>query len=213
MSTRIYLPSSGLAPISPAFGAWATTTSADRVAAVLTRVFSPMISKVSGTPAINTTALDRQYVFGPIAAQTINGNIKGQVRCLRTAIGTAPVTAMSIRVVKPDGTDRGILLAITAGITAINTSLRNINFLTSTALSSVIAVSGDYLVIEYGVSCGATARSITCSFGDDSSTDLPEDNTTTTANNPWIEFSQTILLPVSTVTGVSSMTGVQSITF
>jgi hypothetical protein len=57
----------------------------------------------------------------------------------------------------------------------------------------VVCEDGDRLVVEFG---GGRALSWTgdfaISFGDNSGTDLPEDDTTTAANNPWLEFSMTI---------------------
>ena len=53
-----------------------------------------------------------------------------------------------------------------------------------TGASSVAVTAGDYLVIEAGFrSATGTSRNISISYGDDSGTDLAEDDTTTTANN------------------------------
>ena len=45
MATRIYLPQTGAAPITPAFGTWTELTGADRIAGVATRIGSAMTSK------------------------------------------------------------------------------------------------------------------------------------------------------------------------
>lgn len=200
MATRFYLPSTGAAPISPGFGGWGQTTSADRLAAVKTRISSAMTNKSTANSSTVQTILNRQYVYGPIAAQTINGNVKGQLRGLESNAAMDATAAIHIRVVKPDATDRGTLLAITAAALAGSNeyptgTATNKNTLVSTALSSVTAVAGDYLVIEIGVkqNSASTNRSVTHVFGDnDATTDLPEDQTTTATNNPWIEFSVTI---------------------
>lgn len=213
MSTRIYLPSSGLPAISPAFAAWTVTSNTDRMMATLTKLSSPFLSKIGAAPGANNSTCARQYVFGPIAAQTFGGTLKGQIRATRSTSGS-PLCALYASVVKPDGTLRGVLVPITTDPTAVTTTtLTNHNILLSTSVSAVTAVSGDYIVLEYGSMADATNRAVSFSFGDSAATDLPEDTTTTTALNPWLEFSQTIKLPISTVTGVSSTTGVRTITF
>ena len=70
MATRIYLPLTGAAPITPAFGTWTETTGAARIAGVATRLGSAMTSKTQAhtATAANSTFLSRQYVFGPLAA-------------------------------------------------------------------------------------------------------------------------------------------------
>lgn len=65
-----------------------------------------------------------------------------------------------------------------------------------TATSSSLTVeAGDRIIIEIGTggnpNTGAT-HSSTISYGDDSGTDLPENDTETAANNPWVEFPNTI---------------------
>lgn len=223
MATRFYLPSSGAAPISPAFMAWGQTTSADRLAAVKVKIASAMTSKATANSSSIQTILNRQYVYGPLAAQTINGNVKGQLRGSESNNAMDAVAAIGIRIVTPAGATRATLLAITAPVLAGNeytTSLTNRNTLVSTALTSGDATAGDYLVIEIGASQTATSanRSVSQSFGDDSATDLPEDQTTTATNNPWVEFSVTIADAVFTpdVTGFrfyadGKETGVQAI--
>ncbi len=89
MATRIYLPQTGAAPITPAFGTWTETSGADRIAGVATRIGSAMTSKTQAhaATAANSTFLSRQYAFGPLAAQTIPiSTIKGTIRVLESAV-------------------------------------------------------------------------------------------------------------------------------
>lgn len=215
MATRIYLPSTGAAPVSPAFGssggsAWGQTTSADRLRGVTTKIASAMASKTTANSGVVQTILNRQYVIGPLAGSTISGTFKGQLRGSESNAGMDATCAIAIRVVKPDLSDRGVCLAITAPTLSGNeytTSLVNRNTLVSTAITSVVASTGDYLVIEIGAKQNAVSanRSVSQSFGDDSGTDLPEDQTTTAANNPWIEFSATIPLATIPAPGVGAL--------
>ena len=68
-------------------------------------------------------------------------------------------------------------------------------------INLVTAESGDRIVIEIGVRRDTMVSKITQqSFGDNSATDLTANDTTeTTANNPYIEFSQDIKFPSVTL--------------
>jgi hypothetical protein len=78
--------------------------------------------------------------------------------------------------------------------TATNRSLMDVNEATSIALADMVLSHGDRLVFEFGFISSdiSTSRQATIVFGDNSATDLAENMTTTTANNPWIEFDSTI---------------------
>lgn len=202
MATRFYLPSTGAAAISPAFDAsWEYTDDADvvRRAAVKTRISSSMASVVVTRSADTSPAdvLVRQYVYGPIGAQTITGTAKGQIRGDESTTSYDARTQAVLRVVSSDGsTVRGVLYAGDDGALAseFSTTLTNRKIVprAPVTLTDVAAQDGDYLVIEVGYRThggGSTSRSGTLSFGDNSATDLAENETTTTANNPWVEFS------------------------
>ena len=143
--------------------------------------------------------LNRQYISQPLVAQTISGTIKGQLRGSESNAGMDGVASIGIFVCNAQGVIVATLLTITnpalTGNEYTNT-LANRNTPISSTLSSYTCVNGDRLVIEIGVSQKANSnnRNVTHSFGDNSATDLPEDQTTTTANNPWIQFSMTIKL-------------------
>lgn len=155
----------------------------------------------------NSTTYDvaaAQYVYGPIGAQTITGNVVGQIRICEN---TAPLDASAQMVVRVIGADastvRGTLLAASsAGLSSefVAATLTNRTFPLGglAAMSSVDSAEGDYIVIEFGYrkrEANNFLRYCQFSYGDDSGTDLPSDQTTTTANDPWIEFSNTITLP------------------
>lgn len=207
--TRLYLPSSGAAAIAPAFdAAWERTSDALAFAAVTTKIGSTMTTSGGIFCQFNSTTYDvaaAQYVYGPIGAQTISGNVVGQIRILENTANLDASAQMVIRVIAPDATTvRGTLLAASsAGLSSeFATSLTNRTFPLggSTALSSVAASNGDYIVIEFGYrkrEANNFTRNCQFRYGDSNGTDLPSDQTTTTDNDPWIEFSNTISLPAS----------------
>ncbi len=206
MVTRFYLPSTGAADVNPAYtGTWTSSANADRRKPVTTKISSAMTNRTVNALSSGTkeTILVRQYVSDPIAAQTISGTIKGQIRAMEESGTMNASLSILIKVVSNDGnTVRGTLLALTdQNTTASNEfeiSLTNHTFkngdTTPITLSSVVASAQDRIVIEIGVNeaTTVTTRVLTLNFGDDSASDLAEDQTTTAANNPWIEFSGTI---------------------
>lgn len=208
MVTRYYLPSSGAADVTPSFdGGWFNTASADVLKCVTTKISSAMSNKnVSETTSTaNQDWAMRMYVSDPIGAQTITGTVKGQIRALESGSSGDQRAQMLVKVVSNDGsTSRGTLLAF-------DTSALSNEFPTSgvtnrkfpkgssgATLSSVTAQNNDRIVIELGFRKGDTSSTnfaSTLVFGDNNASDLPEDETTTTANNPWIEFSMSFAGP------------------
>jgi hypothetical protein len=201
MATRIYLPSSGTALVSPAFdGAWDVTTGADRLWAAAGQQNTAMATKSTAeTSASVVNVLSRQYLVGPLTAQTVGGTIKGQIRCSEANADADYRIQLVVRAVSSDGvTVRGTLRAAdTEALSSeFHTSLRNITVplasLSPQALSSVVVSDGDWLVIEIGYrshNTHTTSRAGSFRYGDVATSDLPEDETTTTDLNPWIEFS------------------------
>jgi len=207
MATRIYLPSSGATRISPAFdGAWGLITGADRVRAVAglaskTAMASKSTAETSATPV---NVLSRQYIVGPLKAVEISGTVKGRIRAQEANADAEYRAQIVIRVVSSDGgTVRGTLRAADSEALSseFGTGLVNRAFPLATlepqALSPVTAQAGDWLVIEIGYfshNAHTTSRNGTFHYGDAAASDLPEDETTTTDLNPWIEFSQDIAI-------------------
>lgn len=201
--TRFYLPSTTAAAVSPAFNiSWDENASADRLKCVTTKIASAMTSKTVAKGTGATRALVRQYVSDPIAAQTIYSDaafLKGQVRCLESAVNdNLDLVPCCVRIVSNDGsTYRSpdlLALGDYAAASEFATSLTNRKIADGETTSEVIASQGDRIVIEIGEKNSAAGVSISgsFSFGDDSATDLPEDTTTTAANNPWVEVGNEI---------------------
>jgi hypothetical protein len=209
--TRVYFPS-GTVPIDTAAitpdAAWENTASAV-VRKLVTdgrkRGTAAASVTVTGTAANPEQMLHAQYVSRPMRAQLLAGNIRGQFRALESAAGANATIQIGIRVVSKDGqTVRATLLAVGGTTTTtttppeFTTSLTNRQLLTSgdvtpLPLSSYTCADGDRLVIEIGHNNKSTNTSQThqISFGDNT-VDLLTDDTTTTAQDPWVEFNSTI---------------------
>lgn len=203
MSTRFYLPSTGAADVGPAFDAgWTVVSNAIRRPCSTIRSNSPASTRQSGLFASQTDkVLIAQFVSAPIAAQSISGTIKGQMRVLEGAptVGLDQI-ALEARVVSGDGgTVRGSLLAFGAygGTLEFAQVLTNRKIaVAGTAILPVSAQDGDRLVFEIGAKLSGSSTYhdfyAAAGLGDDQATDLPENTTSASVLNPWLELSQTI---------------------
>lgn len=207
--TRFYFPSSGASDVSPAFdAAWNSSGSAVRRKLPLPgehRTTAMATTTITSSATNPEKSLVAQYVSPPLRAQTLSGNLRGQFRALESAAGLNATLQIGVRVVSKDGaTVRATLLAVGGTTTTattppeLATSLTNRRLLTvgdvtPLVLTSYTCVDGDRLVIELGLNdkSVSTVQTGGISLGDDS-TDLPENDTTTTAQNPWVEFDSTI---------------------
>lgn len=197
MATRFYLPSGGSAPITPSPSSeWESTGSVESFPTSTSKQGSALTSKtVSLGPATTPYDVARlRYVSPPLTAQTITGTVKGQMRNSESWADNDTCTALVIKVVSGDGgTLRGTLLSyFPSSLTSEwSTSLTNRYCPPSgTALSSLEIQNGDRLVIEIGCRRFSTAYGTqTWRCGDAASSDLPEDETSTSDYNPWIEFT------------------------
>ena len=203
MPTRFYLPSQGDAGAAPAFdGAWHLVGEAARRRMFVAPLGSAMATATVGeTEATPVNILCRQFVSDPIQAQTVGGTLKGQIRAQKT--GSPSYTRLVARVVSGDGSAvRGTLLAMQTGpnVQSISTTMKNREIpegwaSPGIALADVNALAGDRIALEVGLFADNTSKTLKqflFSFGDDAASDLPEDETTTAALNPWIELSGTI---------------------
>lgn len=197
------MPSTGATSISPAFGAgWGTTTNADRLKMVRTRISSAMTTKNGAGNAAIDKQLLRQYILEEaLAAQTISGSIKGVMRCVSTNLGVG-FLAVRVAICASDGTNVRELLSIQSStntgaqppgfaVSLTNRRLEQGNDDFALDLTSTASNAGDFLIVELGYDdpSSNTGRFGSISFGDDSASDLPEDESTTTADNPWVEFT------------------------
>jgi hypothetical protein len=203
MATRFYLPSTGVADVSPVFtfqASWSQTTNADRLKCVTSRINSAMTSKTqAGINTAGSRILVRQYISDPISAQTISaGTVKGTIRVLESAANdNVDQVICKICVISNDGSSlTGTILNLGSyGPTAeFNTSLRAKRIADGDATTQVVANANDRILIELGYANTATGTSVSAdmNFGDNSATDLGDNETDTAANNPFLELSQTI---------------------
>jgi hypothetical protein len=158
-----------------------------------------------------------QVVSIPLTAQTISGTVKGQILSAAASSATDATVAIAIRVLKSDGTERGVLLAPTASDDTsttppeVSTTRTNRRFLDSTesaslTLTSVDASDGDVLVVELGqrqTSSSVLSNDVALGPTGASFTDVPEDDTTTTGIG-WLEFSGTVQFKTPYLFGSSS---------
>ena len=212
MPTRWYLPSTATPDVSPAFDAeWdvtdAVTVGDYRGQMVRTPSGSPVVEQRITKPTsnvLNQDAIAKQFVSEALAAQTISGTVKGQIRTQHTSASANDRAQIIVRVVSNDGsTVRGVLYAgdpeTLSGSPTSEFSTSNVNRRfprgTEGALSPLAISAGDRLVVEVGVRWHTTSTSTYGSelhFYDDAVSDLPENETEGAALNPWVEFSGTI---------------------
>src|SRR3990167_2800766 len=210
MATRFYLPSSGAAAVNPNFGAaWDDTSIATRLKCVTTKIASAMTT-VSFADAVDTQAdvLFRQYVSNPITAQTVDiQTITTSVRCKERATTCNMRFTVRVGIVSNDGvTSRGNVLALSTGGSEINEVALTSMFKSLTS-SAVTALDGDREVIEIGISGNPDAGSdhdSDLSIGDDAASDLAGADGDTDADNPWMEFANTITFEASSSSSSSS---------
>ena len=197
MATRFYLPSTGAPDVNPPYGAWDNTANAVRRKMVLTRINSAN-SFVSSPLSTSGNILLWQFTSAPIAAQTISGTVKIQARAGEGHNSLNAYDRVRLVVVSNDGgTLRGTLLALAA---YKNTEFNvggdiNKTFADGDALTSVVAQANDRIVLELGCNQASYAAIAHIVCGDDSATDLPENETETSTYNPWLEFSMNIAWP------------------
>lgn len=159
------------------------------------------------TTSTTFDGLVAQFITPPLAAQTVSGNVKGIIRALESATGNDMRAQMLIRVIGWDGvTFRGTLLAHDASAltSEFAATLTNRKFplnwtAPGAALTPVACQAGDRIVVEVGYRSHVATLSITgtLEFGDQSVTDLAEDEVGTTQNNPWVEFSNDLVFETS----------------
>ncbi len=199
-ATRFYLPNSGAAPsISPSVDAgWELTASA----------FARKISRTTktgtgpgGIGGNRTSTSDhdqilRQYVAGPLSAQTISAQtVKLQIQGYEASANANQFVAWSVKAVDSTGALRGQIVALQRDGTEVTTTVTNRG--DSATSTSVTVQDGDYLVFELGFGgapSDASSYNTQLTFDDIAATDLPEDSSSTAAYSPWIEFASAITL-------------------
>ena len=217
MATRFYLeadatlltPHAGVNPsITHAYdGAWGVTGgAARRWATVSPATLGTTIAATSGIAETSSSAVNvlaRQFISAGMESQLIDGTVKGQIRVHESNADADMKAQVVIRVCSNDGTSiLATLLAADASALssefAITTGTNRqfpLAAISPATLTSYTCAVGDRLLIEIGYrahNTTATSRNAIFRFGSSAGADLAEDETSTTDNNPWIEFSDTI---------------------
>lgn len=219
MPTRLY--QTGVAPpFSPTpDAAWEVTTGPSFARSLLSRnsaLVAAMSSSSNSNGVNGNDTVEHQLLFGPLAAQTISGTIKGQVGAREAAANINACMQAVIRVISPAGVVRGTLLAEDTSALSneffVDTIVRNIKFPRngSKTLTAVAAEDGDYVVIEVGFrNYSANVGSTRVNLPGGTTADLPEDETTTpvTGYRSWFEFSGDLLLSPGSLAGASNNSG------
>lgn len=206
---RLYFPSSAGSPgISPTPDAgWERTADMVRRVAVDTPSGSAMATASSASASTTGDILLAQYLYGPIATGfTLGGTVKGQIRASESGASADARAQIGIRVIAGDGsTVRGTALALDNGALSseFGAGLQNRRFPRggAVALTTVAGSAGDYLVIELGArKHQSNFTTVSLVFGDNAGSDLAENETTFTANNPWIELSDGLVAVTAAAT-------------
>ena len=212
MTTRFYLRDTQGAgnrpvPITPDVdSAWEATisTGLERIrilpgAAKSNQAFTTSIH--SDTDNTNQDVVYKQYIAPLTAGETITGAqaLKFQIRAQETANNNNLFTSCGIRVIAADGvTVRKTVIAVTRdGTEMSSTTLLNRQWAETSVAGDYTILQGDFLVIEVGVGgdpSGPNSHSSSLRFGDNSGSDLPEDNTSTDDFNPWVELTDTLTI-------------------
>lgn len=212
MVTRLYpntMDYSGVAPSAP--GATWDSTASFVIRGLGGRHLSQLVASNLQGSGVNPNS--HCYMImrtPPLQAQTLSGTIKGQWRCSESSTTLNAVLAFAITIMKSDGTYRSIALDVTSSdntaatppefaqsaSTRTNRRMQDVNENASITIPSTDIFDGDQIVLEVGARYYSTDNSSTAfiTSGSDETappTDLPEDDTTSTATAvAWVEFSQ-----------------------
>lgn len=236
MATRYYFPFSTGAPSAPVgtipvAAAWDLTGAGfSRGYATTSKLNTPLTAETSTgfqeTSGSIGNLVHKQYVSDPLEGdQTISGTFTLVLRCGEVSAGGTNSNAdMSlqcvIRVIKPDGTERGVLynghttaLNQTSGAVGqeMNTSTQ-VRLMNGVAVSTVNALSRDRIVIELGHRHHNTLTDFPYQsflhLGDSTAVADHPVSTTSEAKPGWIELSSTLvhnLFGTGTITETGSV--------
>jgi hypothetical protein len=209
MAERVYVPSSGTAPVTPA--SWLHTTLAGTTYSMPgirshLRSNTALTSRTTagGTTNNGVTRGLFRIVFGPLAAVAWEGTINISTRCSESNAAANATMSGAMKLIQPGGTDRSTMLAVTASdlgasVQEFTTTLGtrrfyNVSEAQPVTLTSQTPTAGDYAVVEIGFRYGSvTSYNVVLVHGDPVNTaDAADADGTTTAGLMWVEFSQKI---------------------
>ena len=199
---RFYFSATAAPDISPTFGngsVWNVTGDGIRRKMSWTKDNSTLTSKTSSSTSGTGNYLMYQLVSDPLQAATVSGaTIKGQLRANASSTSGSPrlSTAVTMFIVDGSGNYKSSITTSsgTSGSGDYTTTLTNRFLWNGTqTLSDFTLADGDRIVFEIGFNqhFASQARTVTQRIGNSAASDLAQDETSTTDNNPWIEFSYT----------------------
>jgi hypothetical protein len=214
VATRFYFPAtaSNTSGLTPSFDAgWNYQAEAARCDLKSTKGSSAISAGTqvgAWTATAGQTALDRQFISGPLAAQTISGTFSLMLM-VREFAGTDNVDRIitGLYVVNSSGTKVHTLKAIGNSGTTLefvaNATHRTHTGANAVAITSYACASGDRIVAEIGYSnsTSATTPEASAKWGENATDATINDNATTADRAGWIEFSANLTFASTPVTG------------
>jgi hypothetical protein len=199
MAIRYYFPDNTAPTVYPPlqdypydFLDWANATVHSLVSVKESTSFTTVTD--AQKPAGSAT-LFRRYVIA-LGAQTIAGTttVKAQIRASQENVGTGFDPFATVSIWAADGSE--VLASVYAGYgSEAGTSLINRSIIPEdTIYDEVVVENGQLLVVDIGGTWSYSGYTDDGSleFGDNSASDLPEDEVSTDQYCSWIEFSQTL---------------------
>jgi hypothetical protein len=215
--TRFYFPAaaSNTSGLTPSFDAgWNNTAEAARSDLVSSKGSSAITAGTqvgAWTATAGQTALDRQWISKPLAAQTISGTFSLMLMT-REYAGTDNVDRIitGLYVVNSSGTKVHTLKAIGNSGTTLefvaNATHRTHTGANAVAITSYSCASGDRIVAEIGYSnsTSATTPEASAKWGENATDATLGDNATTADRAGWLEFSANLTFASTPITGALS---------
>lgn len=197
-TTRFYLPTVGSPGINPALSNnWTQTEGYVLRPLSATKTGTSLSQLTLAVPnAINTTTLFANYVSPPLAAQTINCSVAGQVAWrVSSATGIVIYTYVVINIINSSGSIKATLLPPASGVADMGAGAYSLKTPAIQNLANYICEDGDRISIEFGTlrTSGTNTRTASMNMGDVSSNDQAVGDFGSASANPWIEFSQALI--------------------
>jgi hypothetical protein len=203
--TTVYLYRTITLPYSPTVNAgWNTTSGNTYVLMMPNKNYGILVASGTITSGASGGAgpkkmLSQTWMTQPLQAQTLASASTISIQIRMNANGTSGVTTHTgfiyARVMNEDGTIAAEIGNVASGGGVLSTTATNRTF--SLTLGSNVSIPNNgRIVIEIGGSYTGNQSILTSTITSVMSgtvSDLPVDNTTTTALVPWVQFSQTLL--------------------
>ena len=212
MATRFYLPGTAAStPITPTpDAAWEDTSILARAMTSTAKISDPMATvSFNDADATNKDILFRQWISEPLTpGQTITGAqaIKAQVRVAELTTFGEMFLAVGIRIINGTTVQKTVL-AVTRDNVEAATGLTNRQFTATSAATNYTTVADDRIVIEEGMGGDPISgdHESTMRFGDAAASDLAENDTATTDDNPWVQLTDTLTFGAAVPTHIGAV--------